>query len=148
MNEGRLAVISIGSSPVFSYIKSITNTLKIPYLGIKWENEIEQFKSSDLLLNNLTHLNDLNTNYLNYANIHLPANQLVQAVIDLIVEYNWEFVTVIYSESTGPEKVQAFIDMPYTNKIANKRFRMQVKQLSKDVKQWVYLIKDVNLILQ
>jgi hypothetical protein len=34
--DGRLAVIGVGTSPVFAHIKAITNSLRIPYIAIEW----------------------------------------------------------------------------------------------------------------
>ncbi len=38
LHEGRLAVIAIGTSPVFHHLKSITNSLKIPFIAVKWDD--------------------------------------------------------------------------------------------------------------
>ena len=145
--EGRLAIISVGTSPVFNQIKLITNFFKIPYLAVKWENE----KLSELPMSELSaaeeHADEpkATNEFPTYANMHPPANYLINAITDLIIEYNWEYVTILYSESTGPDKIQELIKLPFTNMIPNRKFRLQVKQLSKDISKWVYLIKDVTL---
>ncbi len=144
-----MAIISVGSSPVFYHIKSITQFLKIPYISIKWENEEQKYKLLEKSTN--SQIEELIANDIElkkqqtFVNLHPPANQLIRVITDLIVELNWEFVTIIYSESTGPSKVQDLINLPSTNIIKNRKFRLQVKQLSVDINKWVYLMKEVAL---
>lgn len=149
LNEGRIAIISIGDCPVFSYIQSIANSLKIPYLSIKWENYNHRGENN----NNNSANNELiqaNEEYIEYnsnLNIHPPANKLIEAVIDLISYYKWEFITILYQESLGPHRIEDLVRLPANlNSAFNEnKFRLQVRQLSTDVEKWIYLIKDVKL---
>ena len=59
--------------------------------------------------------------------------------------YKWDFVTILYQETTGPERIQEFIRLPSTIFTHNNKFRLQVRQLSSDVEKWIYLIKDIKL---
>ena len=85
-NEGRIAIITIGDCQVFSYVQSIANQLKIPYLTIKWENQRElQHQDNEEFIELKSSLN-----------IHPPANRIIEAVIDLVNHYKWEYVTILY----------------------------------------------------
>ena len=77
-------------------------------------------------------------------NIFPPANKHIEAIIDLINHYKWEFVTILYQESLGPNRVEELIRLPSSLFNENK-FRLQVRQLSTDIDKWIYLIKDVKL---
>lgn len=80
----------------------------------------------------------------------------MKAIIDLIEYYKWEYVTILYQETTGIERIEDLVRMqreygqqpyssnPYGQNQPNK-LRIQVRQLSKDVDKWIYLIKDVKL---
>lgn len=79
----------------------------------------------------------------------------MKAIIDLIEYYKWEYVTILYQETTGIERIEDLVRMqreyghqsysnPYGQNQQNK-LRIQVRQLSKDVEKWIYLIKDVKL---
>jgi hypothetical protein len=86
LNEGRIAIITIGNCQVFSYVQSIANQLKIPYLTIKWENQRElQHQDNEEFIELKSSLN-----------IHPPANRIIEAVIDLVNHYKWEYVTILY----------------------------------------------------
>ena len=143
LNEGRIAIISIGECPVFSYIQSIANSLKIPYLSIKWEN----YNNKEQNINNELLQNDEYIEYNSNLNIHPPGNKLIEAMIDLISYYKWEFVTILYQESLGPHRIEDLVRLPINvNNVFNEnKFRLQVRQLSSDVENWIYLIKDVKL---
>ncbi len=139
LKEGRIAILAIGTSPVFDQLRSIANSLKIPYLAIKWddENALKNAENSDI--------SKLNKPLPNQINLHPPANKLIHAIINLIEMYKWEYITVIYQETTGPERIQEFIKLPTTSHIANKKFRLNIRQLSSDIESWIYLIKDIKL---
>jgi hypothetical protein len=87
----------------------------------------------------------------------------MRGIIDLINYYKWEYVTILYQESNGLNRIEDLIKLSrkigtgslgstsssssssssYTNN--NAKFRVQVRQLSSDVSKWIYLIKDVKL---
>jgi hypothetical protein len=146
LNDGRLAVIAIGENPVFIYIQSITNTLKIPYISIKWDTLEEEHTilslaaayQSDIYENNDSQI------LINQINVHPPAYKLMKAIIDLIDHYKWEYVTILYSESSGLDRIEDLIRLPRKSLNDNK-LRLQVRQLSSDIEKWIYVIKDVKL---
>ena len=125
--------------------------MKIPYLAVKWENsnksnklaapagpdEPAEDKKADKLKPEVS--------YSNQVNMHPPANKLIRAIIDLVNHYKWEYVTILYQETTGPERIEDLIRLPYSNFINNKKFRLQVRQLSSDIDKWIFLIKEVKL---
>ena len=83
---------------------------------------------------------------INQINIHPPAKKLMKAIIDLIDHYKWEYVTLLYHESIGLDRIEDLI------RLERKKFthedhliRLQVRQLSKDVPDWIYLLKMVKL---
>lgn len=81
----------------------------------------------------------------NFVNIHPPASKIMNAIIDLVHMYKWGYVTVLYQEDTGPERIQKFIQLPSTTFYNSKKFRLQVRQLSSDYDKWIYLIKEIKL---
>ncbi len=83
----------------------------------------------------------------NIVNVHPPAHQLMRAYIDLILHYQWEFITILYSEARGPDRVQDLIKLPYSDIKAKslKKMRLQIRQLSADTSQWIYQLKEIKL---
>ena len=140
MTDGRIAVIGIGDSPVFNHLQSISNSLKIPFISIKW-NGIEEENS--LIANEVNHNNadEISLRH-SQINIHPPAHKMMKAIINLIEHYKWDFVTIIYQESYGLDRVEDLIRFP---RMLGNKFRLNVRQLGPDVDKWVYLIKDVKL---
>ncbi len=147
LKEGRLAILAIGVSPVFDQLRSIANSLKIPYIAIKWddENKLTNLqKEATTLSQTQSEIYSYYT-HVNQINLHPPANKLIHALIDIVHMYKWEYITVLYQETTGPERIQEFIKLPTTSYLGDKKFRLNVRQLSSDIESWIYLIKDIKL---
>ena len=153
MNEGRIAIIAIGNSPVFLHLYSIADSLSIPYISIKWES-LEEENSIIARANMLfsgSYNHDKESDYdedtkINQINIHPPANTLMNAIIDLVHFYKWEYVTILFQESTGLGRIEDLIRMPSkTSSGIDTKIRLQIRQLGTDVDKWIYLIKDVKL---
>lgn len=113
--------------------------MEIPYIAIKWDNKNKYNTVLEPPSNKIT------KTYPFELNIHPPASKLMTSIIDLIKMYKWDFVTILYQETTGPERIQEFIRLPSTILMHNKKFRLQVRQLSTDMNKWIYLIKDIKL---
>ncbi len=147
--EGRLAVVGIGKSPVLSHIKAITNSLRIPYIAVEWTEKNNPTSALDYLYSSDEDLSiDSGPDRLtNIVNIHPPSYQLMRAFIDMIIHYKWEFVTILYSEGQGPDRIQDLIKLPYSNMNIKslKKLRLQVRQLSADTSQWIYQLKEIKL---
>ena len=79
------------------------------------------------------------------VNIHPPASKIITAIIDLVHMYKWEYVTVLYQEDTGPERIMQLIHMPSMKFFSSNKFHLQVRQLSSDFDKWIYLIKEIKL---
>ena len=131
--------------------------MKIPYIAIKWENHEDEnaiiakmtsLLSSKSLQEEEEESGDDDTDYghTNQINIHPPSNTLMSAIIDLIAFYKWEYVTILFQETTGLGRIEDLIRVPGSKKngVENK-LRLQIRQLSEDVSKWIYLIKDVKL---
>lgn len=141
-------MIAIGTSPVFNHLKSIANSLKIPFIAVKWDDtDFSDYDIGDHLRMNLADSKPLLevNEYKNFVNIHPPASKIMNAIIDLVQMYKWDHVTVLYQEDTGPERIQKFIQLPSTTFYNSKKFRLQVRQLSSDYDKWIYLIKEIKL---
>jgi hypothetical protein len=138
LDDGRIAILAIGDNPIFSHLNMIANSLRIPFIYIKWNNLEDEHEK----LNSVGNEDDIAQ--LNYINIHPPAHKLMKAIIDLINYYKWEYVTVLYQESLGLGRIEDLIRMPLTA-VFNSKFRLQVRQLNSDVKHWIYMLKDVKL---
>jgi hypothetical protein len=109
---------------------------------IKWQNAAEQWIKSEQKEEIIEENNQVASDFM--LNMHPSGDDIMDAVIDLIIEYKWESVIVIYSESLGPERVRKLVELP-SDKIKNKKFRIQVKQLCSHLDNWAYLMKDVAL---
>ena len=141
MSDGRIAIIAIGSSPVFAHIQGLANALKVPYISIKWDSlkEEKQIYSS---ANSL--IADEEETHLNQINIHPPSHRLLKAIIDLIEYYRWDYITLLFQESTGLDRLEELIRLP-RRKQDEPKFRIQIRQLGPNVDEWIYLIKDLKL---
>ena len=136
ISEGRVAVLGIGDTTVLSHIHLITSSLKIPYLSIKWNGFNEEQMTLDKV--------EMDPNIeLNEIALYPPTKLITQSITDLINHYGWEHVTILYQESTGLEKIEDLIRLPF--KSTSSKLRMHVKQLSVDSEQWIYSLKDVKL---
>lgn len=169
--EGRIAIIGIGNSDIFRHLHSIADSLKIPYISIRWETFEEENQTLEASLNAATAFSsnsfptpplhpqqlmdedESGRGVINQISMHPPARRLMKAVIDLIDYYKWEYVTILYQESTGIERIEDLIRLQrhsvheYNTMLPHhqNKLRLQVRQLSKDVDKWLYLIKDVKL---
>lgn len=132
------------------HIHSLANSLKIPYISIKW-NSLEE---EQVILNNLNQIYDDEPVQLNHVNIHPPAHKLVKGIIDLIDYYKWDYVTILYQESIGLARIEDLIKLPTRpnygapmkpGNMNSNKLRVQVRQLSSDISQWIYVIKEVKL---
>ena len=142
MLDGRIAVIGIGTNSVLNQVKSITNSLNIPYIAIEWSdsNKLASAYDTGSIDNNPA------SSLSNQVNIHPPAHQLIRSVIDLVMHYKWEFITILYAESLGPERVKDLIKLPYSNVWRkNKKMRLQIRQLSINESNWIYQLKEIKL---
>lgn len=154
LNDGRLAVIGIGYNPTLANIESITTSLNIPFISIKWnanqETEPNQSKSSkeedsdenDFELDDLDDLDKSDTFPIKSVNMHSPSSKVMNAIMDFIDHAKWSFVTIIYQESLGLEHIHHIIR---TASITHKMMRLQVRQLSSNIDDWIYLLKDIKL---
>ena len=132
-------------------IYSVTKALKIPYISIKWENLEDEYELDYKLYQALN--SQIPPSH--RINIHPPANKLMKGIIDLINYYKWEYVTILYQESNGLNRIEDLIKLTRKlgsgnqglNMIGNTspKIRVQVRQLSSDINKWIYLIKDVKL---
>ena len=134
----------------------MADSLKIPYISIKWESLEEEnsiiARATSLLATNNGHDlgsepdDDDSSSKINQINIHPPANTLMNVMIDMIHFYKWEYVTILFQESTGLGRIEDLIRMPTkTTSGIDSKIRLQIRQLSSDVSTWIYLIKDVKL---
>jgi hypothetical protein len=145
-------VIGIGESPVFQQIYAITKSLKIPYMSVRWENQEEEQSMATKLSSTLEEIAFQS----HRINLHPPANKLMKGVTDLIHYYKWEYVTILYQESNGLNRIEDLIKLSRRmgqgggsggggGGSSNNKMRVQVRQLSSDINKWIYLIKDVKL---
>ena len=113
----------------------------MPYISVKWESLNEE--NSIIARAQSKHVEDTQ---INQINIHPPAHSLMNAIIDLIFYYKWDFVTILFQESTGLGRIEDLIRIPKRKSgSAEEEIRIQIRQLSSDVNKWIYLIKDVKL---
>lgn len=151
MEDGRIAILAIGESQVFSLIHLIASSLKIPYISIKWEKLNEDYHKIENLLGEA---DEEPKKVENLINIHPPANKIITAIIDLIDFYKWDHITVLFQEATGLARIEDLVKLNlrkyYKNSAGrshsiHSKLRVQVRQLSRDTSEWIYLIKDVKL---
>ncbi len=122
-------------------LQAIANSMKIPYLTIKWNTLEEENQALSNILDSLDNEVEPANQVLN---IHPPAFKLMKSIIDLIGYYKWEYVTILYQESYGFHRIQNLIRLPRSF-VEDNKFRLQVRQLSANVDEWIYLIKEIKL---
>ena len=161
LNEGRIAVIGIGSNPTLRHLETITTVLNIPFLSIKWNNnhDKEPLVISSSNQNNFERRDDEDDNYIELddsyletdqilnpfsLNMHSPSSKVLNAVYEFSEYYRWEFITILYQESLGLEHIEDLIRLP-TILHLDKATRFQVRQLSSNITDWIYLLKDIKL---
>ena len=93
---------------------------------IEYSNEQDEVKRSQII------------------HMHPPVFKLMKSIIDLINYYKWDLVTILYQESYGFDRIQNLINLPNSRKGANSKYRIRVRQLSSNINEWIYLIKDVK----
>lgn len=77
---------------MFLHLNGIANSLKIPYISIRWESLEEE----NILIKSSKNFEDIDSIAVNKLNIHPPANKLMNAITDLIDYYKWEHITILY----------------------------------------------------
>lgn len=142
ISQGRIAVVAIGNSPTFQILQLISTNLNIPYLTVRNLFDEEAKVHRDEASTNT----NTDTNYVPHKVISMypPGHKLVQSLTDLIKHYKWKYVTVLYQESYGFERIQNLIKTTNMNQDDPHTFKVRVRQLSKDISQWVYVIKDIK----
>lgn len=120
--------------------------MKIPYIAIEWADETKLTTKLQSIHDTIESDNDLIPLLPNQVNMHPPAHEIIRSIIDLIINYNWEFVTILYSGTRGPQRVQDLIKLPSSSMLKkNKKFRLQIRQLSTDASEWLYQLKEIKL---
>ena len=79
LNEGRIAVIGIGSNPTLRHLETITTVLNIPFLSIKWNNnhDKEPLVISSSNQNNFERRDDEDDNYIELDDSYLETDQIL-----------------------------------------------------------------------
>ena len=137
MNEGRVAVIAIGNSEALNQLQIIANSLDVPFLSIKWNSYDREY---NVYFDHEESMHG-NVQLIQETNLHPSALKLSEAIYDFVLHNNWRFVTILYQESLGLDRIQGLINMPATNS----KIRLQVRQLSHNVHDWIYLLKEIKL---
>lgn len=165
LRDGRIAVIGIGNNPTLSHIETITTTLKIPYIAINLNTKSLKNKKidHDFEMVNYARFNQTSDDAVESENydstvdddeneennkfllhMHTASLTLMNAIIDLVQHYKWDYVTILYQETLGLEHIHDFVrQSSFTN--TDKLFRVQVRQLSKNINEWIYILKDIKL---
>jgi hypothetical protein len=77
---------------------------------------------------------------MNHINIHPPAHILMRGVLDLITYYKWEYVTILFEESLGLNRIEDLIRLP----IFNNKLRFRMKKLDSNVSKWPEVLKEMR----
>lgn len=139
MNSGPIAVLAIGNSEALINIYSVTNTLGIPYISIRWDS-IEDRNSLWHFAKRLTE--DGESSPMNHINIHPPAHIIMRGVLDLITFYKWEYVTILFEESLGLNRIEDLIRLP----IFNNKLRFRMKKLDSNLSSWPDVLKEMRSV--
>ena len=157
LNDGRLAVIGIGSNPTLENIELMTTSLDIPYIAIKWNDVYETepiiTKKANLMEedddngfdfeDNDSYPDDEDENSnIKSINMHSPSSKIMSAIMDYTHHLKWTFITILYQESLGIGHIQHIIR---STSITHKTLRLQVRQLSSNKDDWIYLLKEIKL---
>jgi hypothetical protein len=121
-------------------------------MSVSWENQEDEQSLAAKISNTIEEVMFQS----HRINLHPPANKLMKGVTDLIHYYKWEYVTILYQESNGLNRIEDLIKLSRrmgqstasgsgSGSGSNNKMRVQVRQLSTDINKWIYLIKDVKL---
>jgi hypothetical protein len=134
--------------------------LNIPFISIKWNNNNDNEplvigtynQKSEKREEDDDNYIELDDSYLETdeilnpfsLNMHSPSSKVLNAVYEFSEYYKWEFITILYQESLGLEHIQDLIRLP-TILHLDRATRFQVRQLSSNITDWIYLLKDIKL---
>jgi glutamate receptor, ionotropic kainate 2 len=141
---GRIAILTIGNSKVYDLLKSISNSLNIPYLTIRPDTRIDPSSLFLLNENDNTNNNKIDSQNNEYQlNMHPPTSKIMDAIIDLIDYYKWKYITVLYRDPSRIEDLIEYAgsdDMDYQNSNHNLIFRY----LSNNSSDWNDVMKEIR----
>lgn len=141
INYGRVAIIAVGNSPTFQVLQAIAVNLQIPYITVK--NSLQKQKKK-VEQTEISHEQD-EVKRGNIIHMHPPVFKLMRSIIDLINHYKWDYLTILYHESYGFDRIQNLINLSGSSQKTASKYRIRVRQLSSNIDEWIYLIKDVKL---
>lgn len=128
IRTGIIAVLTIGNSPTFELAKTISNSLDIPYIAIK----------SDAYLNT----NEItNENKIFGLNLYPSLNKVNQIIIDLINNYKWTYVTVLFQDTKRLENLIRFATF---NDYFDRKITFEFKTLHSNTSFWGLTLKEVK----
>ena len=89
--------------------------------------------------------NDLKSNQSMYVSLYPPSHTLTKAISDLIVYYEWKYVTLLFENfenlySTSLHGIEK------TNVAKNEKVILCVRELGPDVKKWPMILKEIKLM--
>ncbi len=82
-------------------------------------------------------------NSITHINMYPPAHKLMKAILDLIMFYNWDYVTILFQEFDSLYRIEDLIRLQ--TKARNDKLRFNVKQLGSDVNKWIEVLKEIKL---
>ncbi|XP_058040941.1 glutamate receptor ionotropic, kainate 1 [Ahaetulla prasina] len=118
---GVAALFGPSHSSSVSAVQSICNALEVPHIQTRWKHPTVDLKDSF------------------YINLHPDYAAISQAVLDLVLHYNWKIVTVVYEDSTSLIRLQELIKAPSRYNI-----KLKIRQLPSGNKDARPLLKEMK----
>ena len=116
LQKGVAAIFGPQTLASLEHIRSITDVVEVPFIDTKWNmHPVDPVLTSD-------HRNEYT------INLHPDVTTLGSAFIDLVIQYNWDVVTILYENNESMMRLKEIFTR--TAKILYPNtFRMVVKQL-------------------
>ncbi|XP_040571507.1 glutamate receptor ionotropic, kainate 2 [Lepeophtheirus salmonis] len=113
LEKGVIAIFGPQNSANADHIKSITDTLEIPFMDTRW---------------NLDNIVPFGGDPDYTVNLHPDVKTLGRALIDIINAYGWDYVTILYEDNDSIIRIKELLD--FTSEIASPDiFQFVMKQL-------------------
>lgn len=127
LEKGVVAIFGPRSYASSEHIRSITDSLEIPYIETRWN-----YRSQDII-----------SNAGEYAvNLHPDITTLGTAYLDLLEAYNWNVVTILYQDNDSMMTLKEIFLK--TGRIQqNEKFRLVIKQLSHNENGYRDVLKEI-----
>jgi len=127
LEKGVVAIFGPLSKPSSEHIKSITDSMEIPYIETRWNYRSQKVigQAGDYAIN-----------------LHPDITTLGGAYLDLIEEYQWKAITILYQDNNSMMTLKQILDRTSTVGPMDE-FRLVIKQLVHNENGYRDVLKEI-----